>query len=256
MVHCSTKVACMYYLYTKYHPPPPAVTCLHVLILNSCKQNWSFLKVTFRSQERNLWSLGMHKAKRTPRQILSLPSVSWPRSRKYLGVHFALCNRSLIWQRMRGIHAYLRKAPNAIAALPQVTLHDSPNFVALHCRCCSGTWISPRNASLPRWILLIFGVLLVRTLINFWSSFYKNDTVRFQEIPISLSCCLSEIDHLAWMTCLSTSTRDGRWRPKTRFYALNIISQSPWDIFFSNCKKEYPQDLVFFFGLSSLSNRS
>ena len=92
-------------------------------------------------------------------------------------------------------------------------------------------------------------MLLVRTLINFWSSFYKNDTVRFQEIPISLSCCLSEIDHLAWMTCLSTSTRDGRWRPKTRFYSLNIGSQSPWDNFFSNCKKEYPRDLVFFFGL-------
>ena len=29
-------------------------------------------------------------------------------------------SRSLIWQRMRGIHAYLRKAPNAIAVLPQV----------------------------------------------------------------------------------------------------------------------------------------
>ena len=98
--------------------------------------------------------------------------------------------------------------------------------------------------------------VVVRTLINFWSSFYKNDTVRFQEIPISVSCCLSEIDHFAWMTCLSTSTRAGRWRAKSRFYALNVGSQSPWDNFFSNCKKEYPRDLVFFFGLSSLSNRS
>ena len=99
-------------------------------------------------------------------------------------------------------------------------------------------------------------MVLVRTLINFWFSFHKNDTVRFQEILISLSCCLSEIDHLAWMTCLSTSTRAGRWRPKSRFYTINIGSQSPWDSFFSNCKKEYPRDLVFFFGLSSLSNRS
>ena len=168
-------------------------------------------------------------------------------------------SRSLIWQRMRGIHAYLRKAPSAITALPQVTLHDSPNFVSLHYRrtgVASGTWISPRNAALPRWILLLFGMVLGRTLINFWFSFHKNDTVRFQEISISLSCCLSEIDHLAWMTCLSTSTRAGRWRAKSRFYTINIGSQSPWDNFFSNCKKEYPRDLVFFFGLSSLSNRS
>ena len=75
-------------------------------------------------------------------------------------------------------------------------------------------------------------MLLVRTPINFWFSFHKNDTVRFQEISIRLSCCLSEIDHLAWMTCLSTSTRAGRWRPKSGFYTINIGSQSPWDNFF------------------------
>ena len=80
-------------------------------------------------------------------------------------------------------------------------------------------------------------MLLVRTLINFWSSFHKNDTVRFQEIPIGLSCCLSVKDHLAWMTCLSTSTRAGRWRPKSRYYALNIGSQSPWDNFFRTARK-------------------
>ena len=77
----------------------------------------------------------------------------------------------------------------------------------------------------------------VRTLINFWFSFHKNDTVRFQEISISLSRCLSEIDHLAWMTRLSTSTRAGRWRPKSRFYTINIGSQSPWDNFFRTARK-------------------
>ena len=155
-------------------------------------------------------------------------------------VFTCIINRSLIWQHMRGIHAYLRKAPSAIAALPQVTLRRVTTArTSFHYTAgvASGTWISPRNAGLPRWILLIFGMLLVKTLINFWSSFYKNDTVRFQEIPISVSCCLSEIDHLPWMTCLSTSTRAGRWRPKSRFYALNIGSQSPWDNFFRTARK-------------------
>ena len=40
------------------------------------------------------------------------------------------------------------------------------------------------------------------------------------------------------------------------YYALNIGSQSPLDNIFSNCRKEYPRDFVFVFGLSSLSNRS
>ena len=80
-------------------------------------------------------------------------------------------------------------------------------------------------------------MVLVRTLINFWFSFHKNDTVRFQEILISLSWCLSEIDHLAWMTCLLTSTRAGRWRPKSRFCTINIGSQIPWDFFFRTARK-------------------
>ena len=80
-------------------------------------------------------------------------------------------------------------------------------------------------------------MLLVRTPIYFWFSFHKYDTVRFQENSIGLSCCLSEIDHLAWMTCLSTSTRAGRWRPKSRFYTINIGSQSPWDNFFRTAGK-------------------
>ena len=139
--------------------------------------------------------------------------------------------------RVSRIHAYLRKAPSAIAALPQVTLHDSPNFVSLHCRCCQRHLDFASKRSFATVNFAPLGTLLVRTLINFWSSFHKNDTVRFQEIPISVSCSLSEIDHLSWMTCLSTSTRAGRWRPKGKFYALNIDSQSPWIIFFRTARK-------------------
>ena len=79
----------------------------------------------------------------------------------------------------------------------------------------------------------LFGTITVRTLINLWTSFHKNGTaVRFQEIPICLSCFLSELNHLAWVTCLSTSTQAGRWWPESRFYAPNIGSQTTWDNFF------------------------
>ena len=160
---------------------------------------------------------------------------------------------SLIWQRMRGIHAYLRKAPSAVVALRSTGLCRTTRscFTTL---CC--TSVSPRNTALPRWIFLSFGMLLVRTLINLWPSFHKNDTVSFQEIPISSSCFLSEVDHFAWMTCLSTSTRAGCWRPESRFHAQNIGSQSFWENVFANYQNENSTDLVFFFCLSSLSNGS
>ena len=67
---------------------------------------------------------------------------------------------------------------------------------------------------------------------------------------------LSELNHLAWMTCLSTSTRAGCWRPESRFHAQNIGSQSFWENFCANCKNENSTDLVFFFCLSSLPNGS
>ena len=99
-------------------------------------------------------------------------------------------------------------------------------------------------------------MLLVRTPINVWPSFHKNETVRFREIPISSSCFLSEVDHIDWMTCSATSTRAGCWRPENRFHVQNIGFQSFWDNFFTNCKNENSTDLVLFFCLSFLSNGS
>ena len=43
------------------------------------------------------------------------------------------------------------------------------------------------------------------------------------------------------MTCLSTSTRAGCWRPKSRFYAQNIGFQSFWDNFLRTAKTKIQQ---------------
>ena len=71
---------------------------------------------------------------------------------------------------MRGIHAYLRKAPSAVAALRATGLcRTTPSFFTT--LCC--TSVSPPNTALPRWIFLSFCMRLVRTLVNLPSSSMK-----------------------------------------------------------------------------------
>ena len=85
----------------------------------------------------------------------------------------------------------------------------------------------------------LFGTIRVRTLIILWTSFHKMTQLDFKKS----SCFLSEFDHLAWMTCLSTSTQAGHRWPESRFYAPNIGSQTTWDNIFRTARKKIHQTL-------------